>query len=138
MRAPRSGFQRWFGPQYKGWISYEQRPPSGKMTHFFSIRGLSLLLLPALSFLSARCASRGKTPSFEPQLIQKHQTRLDGFEEKILTLYARGMTTRDIQAQVQDLYGKAFANLLFSLKTGKTGSEAAFGKSLFAYLNDHP
>ncbi len=48
---------------------------------------------------------RDRQASFEPQLIQKHQTRLDGFEDKILTLYARGMTTRDIQAQVQDLYG---------------------------------
>jgi putative transposase len=36
--------------------------------------------------------------SFEPALIPKHQTRLDGFEDKIVTLYARGMTTRDIQA----------------------------------------
>src|SRR2546421_3314205 len=58
---PRSGFPMWFGSQYKGWISYEQRPPSGKMTHFFPIRGLSFLLLPAISFLSARCASRGNS-----------------------------------------------------------------------------
>jgi putative transposase len=48
---------------------------------------------------------RDRQSSFEPQLVQKHQTRLEGFEDKILTLYARGMTTRDIQAQVQDLYG---------------------------------
>lgn len=48
---------------------------------------------------------RDRQASFEPQLIQKHQTRLEGFEDKILSLYARGMTTRDIQAQVQDLYG---------------------------------
>lgn len=48
---------------------------------------------------------RDRQTSFEPQLVQKHQTRLEGFEDKILTLYARGMTTRDIQAQVQDLYG---------------------------------
>jgi len=48
---------------------------------------------------------RDRQSSFEPQLIQKHQTRLEGFEDKILALYARGMTTRDIQAQVQDLYG---------------------------------
>ena len=46
---------------------------------------------------------RDRQASFEPQLIQKHQTRLEGFEDKILALYARGMTTRDIQAQVQDL-----------------------------------
>src|SRR5437016_12699917 len=38
---PRSGFPRWFGPQYTGWISYEQRPPSGKMTHSFPMIGLS-------------------------------------------------------------------------------------------------
>src|SRR6202521_4931637 len=48
---------------------------------------------------------RDRQASFEPQLIQKHQTRFEGFEDKILALYARGMTTRDIQAQVQDLYG---------------------------------
>lgn len=48
---------------------------------------------------------RDRQASFEPQLIQKHQTHLEGFEDKILALYARGMTTRDIQAQVQDLYG---------------------------------
>jgi hypothetical protein len=34
--------------------------------------------------------------------VKKRQTRLEGFEEKILALYARGMTTRDIQAQLQE------------------------------------
>jgi len=49
-----------------------------------------------------------KTPgdrngTFEPQLIAKGQRRLDGFDEKILTLYAKGMTTRDIQEVVKEL-----------------------------------
>jgi putative transposase len=48
---------------------------------------------------------RDRQGSFEPQLVQKGQTRLEGFDEKILTLYARGMTTRDIAAQLQELYG---------------------------------
>jgi putative transposase len=48
---------------------------------------------------------RDRQASFEPQLIRKQQTSIEGFEEKILALYARGMTTRDIQAQVQELYG---------------------------------
>lgn len=48
---------------------------------------------------------RDREASFEPQLIQKHQTRIAGLDDKILALYARGMTTRDIQAQVQELYG---------------------------------
>jgi putative transposase len=48
---------------------------------------------------------RDRTSEFEPQLIRKGQTRFDGFDDKILSLYARGMSTRDIQAQLQDLYG---------------------------------
>ena len=46
---------------------------------------------------------RNREASLEPQLIQKHQTRIAGLEDQILALDARGMTTRDIQAQVQEL-----------------------------------
>jgi len=48
---------------------------------------------------------RDRNGSFEPHLIEQGQTRFTGFDGKILSLYARGMTTRDIQAQLQDLYG---------------------------------
>ena len=52
-------------------------------------------------------ARRSNTPrdrngTFEPQLIGKHQRRLAGFDDKILALYAKGMTTRDIQEIVED------------------------------------
>jgi putative transposase len=47
---------------------------------------------------------RDRNGSFEPQLIAKHQRRIPGFDEKILALYAKGMTTRDIQEIVKDLY----------------------------------
>ena len=47
---------------------------------------------------------RDRDGSFEPILMKKRQSRLEGFEEKILALYARGMTTRDIQAQLQEMY----------------------------------
>ena len=57
---------------------------------------------------------RDRHATFEPQLVQKGQTRLEGFDEKILTLYARGMTTRDIQAQLQDLYGVEVSATLIS------------------------
>jgi transposase-like protein len=46
---------------------------------------------------------RDRNSAFEPQLIAKGQTRFNGFDDKILSLYARGMTTRDIQAQLQEL-----------------------------------
>lgn len=48
---------------------------------------------------------RDRNAEFEPIIVKKGQTRFDGFDDKILSLYARGMSTRDIQAQLQDLYG---------------------------------
>jgi len=57
---------------------------------------------------------RDRQGSFEPQLVQKGQTRLEGFDDKIITLYARGMTTRDIQAQLQELYGVEVSPTLIS------------------------
>jgi transposase-like protein len=48
---------------------------------------------------------RDRNGSFEPQVIGKHQRRLAGFDEKVLALYAKGMTTRDIQEVVKELYG---------------------------------
>jgi transposase-like protein len=48
---------------------------------------------------------RDREGTFEPQIIGKHQRRIPDFDEKILALYAKGMTTRDIQEIVQELYG---------------------------------
>ncbi|NLY01976.1 MAG: hypothetical protein GXY83_38315, partial [Rhodopirellula sp.] len=50
---------------------------------------------------------RDRNGTFEPQLIGKHQRRLPGFDERILALYAKGMTTRDIQEIVRELYDVA-------------------------------
>jgi putative transposase len=57
---------------------------------------------------------RDRQGTFEPQLVKKGQTGLEGFDEKILALDARGMTTRDIQAQLQDLYGVEVSPALIS------------------------
>lgn len=48
---------------------------------------------------------RDRQGSFEPQLVRKHQTRWNGLDDKIIALYARGMTVRDIQAQLEEMYG---------------------------------
>jgi len=47
---------------------------------------------------------RGRAGTFEPQIVRKGQTRLDGFNERIIALYARGMTTRDIRAHLREMY----------------------------------
>ena len=48
---------------------------------------------------------RDRDGSFEPQLIRKGQTRIDGLDDKIIALYARGMSVRDIRAHLEELYG---------------------------------
>jgi transposase-like protein len=48
---------------------------------------------------------RDRLSSFDPPLIAKYQRRFPGFDEKIVSMYARGMTTRKIQGHVRDLYG---------------------------------
>jgi putative transposase len=47
---------------------------------------------------------RDRESSFEPKILPKRQKRIDGFDDKIISLYARGMSTRDIQGQIKDLY----------------------------------
>jgi len=47
---------------------------------------------------------RDRNGEFEPQLIPKGQRRFTGFDDKILSMYARGMTTRDIQSHLLDIY----------------------------------
>ena len=66
---------------------------------------------------------RDRNGSFEPQLIAKHQRRLAGFDEKILALYAKGMTTRDIQEIVKDLYGVDVSPTLVSEITADLDAE---------------
>lgn len=68
---------------------------------------------------------RDRQGTFEPQLVGKHQRRLAGFDEKILALYAKGMTTRDIQEIVKDLYGVEVSPTLVSEITADLDKEAS-------------
>jgi putative transposase len=57
---------------------------------------------------------RDRNGSYEPQILDKYQRNVDGLEEKILSLYAHGMSTRDIQEQVKDLYNIEISSELVS------------------------
>jgi len=48
---------------------------------------------------------RDRNGEYEPQIVKKHQRRFEGFDDKIISMYGRGMTTRDIQAHLEDMYG---------------------------------
>ena len=60
---------------------------------------------------------RDRKGQFEPAFIPKYQTRLDKFDEQILTLYAKGMSTRDIRDTVQEMYGTEISPALVSQVT---------------------
>ena len=60
---------------------------------------------------------RDRHSTFEPQIIPKHQTRWAGFDEKILSLYARGMTVREIQSHLEEIYGTEVSPSLISSVT---------------------
>jgi len=60
---------------------------------------------------------RDRNGSFEPEIVRKGQRRFEGFDEKILALYARGMSTRDIEAHLREIYGASVGRDLISRVT---------------------
>jgi transposase-like protein len=72
---------------------------------------------------------RDRAGTFEPQLIAKGQTHFDGFDDKILSLYARGMTVREIQGHLLELYGTDVSPDLISRVTDAVLDESASGKA---------
>src|SRR6266513_849118 len=57
---------------------------------------------------------RDRQGSFAPQLVPKRQRRLEGFDDKVLSLYARGLSTRDMQGHLEELYGTEVSPTLIS------------------------
>ena len=66
---------------------------------------------------------RDRNGSFEPMMISKGQTRFTGFDDKIISLYARGMSTRDIQGHLQDMYKVEVSPTLISNVTEEVMEE---------------
>ena len=60
---------------------------------------------------------RDRQGSFDPQIVRKHQRRFDGFDDKIIALYGRGMSVRDIQAHLAEIYGVEVGHDLISRAT---------------------
>jgi transposase-like protein len=57
---------------------------------------------------------RDRNGEFEPQLVKKHQRRFEGFDEQVIGLYARELSTPDIQSQLEELYGIEVSPTLIS------------------------
>ena len=66
---------------------------------------------------------RDREGSFDPQIVGKHQTRWTGFDAKVLSMYARGMTTREIQGHLREIYGVEVSPALISQVTEEVMEE---------------
>ena len=66
---------------------------------------------------------RDRHGTFEPLLIPKHQTRWAGFDDKVISLYARGMTVREIQSHLEEMYGTEISPSLISSITDAVADE---------------
>jgi putative transposase len=62
---------------------------------------------------------RDREGEFDPQLIKKRQRNISSFDDKIISMYAKGMSTRDIQAHIQDIYGANISSTSVSNITDK-------------------
>src|SRR3569623_834511 len=68
---------------------------------------------------------RDRLASFDPQLIARYQRRFPGFDDKIISMYARGMSTREIQGHLRELYGIEVSPDLISAVTDAVLDEVA-------------
>lgn len=72
---------------------------------------------------------RDRNGTYEPQFVERYKRKTKGLDDKIISLYARGMTTRDIQSQVEDLYGVELSAGLISDITNKVTDEVKMWQS---------
>lgn len=68
---------------------------------------------------------RDREARFDPVLIGKYQRRLPGFDDKVISLYTRGMSTREIQGHLQEIYGAEVSPQLISTVTDAVAAEVA-------------
>ena len=66
---------------------------------------------------------RDRNSTFEPLIVAKNQTRWTGFDDKILSMYARGMSTRDIEEHLHEIYGVNVSPSLISTVTEEVQEE---------------
>jgi putative transposase len=97
-------------------LGYEKHEPAGKKSGN-SRNGKSKKTIKGEFGNMQIAVPRDRNSTFEPVIIPKGETRFTGFDDKIISMYARGMTTRDIQAHLQEIYGVEVSPTLVSQVT---------------------
>src|SRR3954468_9351595 len=96
--------ERALGAELSEHLGYEKGDPAGRGSGN-SRNGYSSKTMIGEDGAVEIAVPRDRNGSFEPQIIAKGQTRLDGFDDRIISLYARGLSVREIQGHLLELYG---------------------------------
>lgn len=96
--------ERMLGGELTAHLGYEDgqdAPPSQSNRR----NGVSAKVLKGQDGALPISVPRDRAGSFEPELVKKGQTRIDGMDDKIIGLYAAGLTVRDIRTHLEEVYG---------------------------------
>src|SRR6266536_2540653 len=103
-------------------VGYERHDPGGHNSGN-SRNGKSAKTLKGAFGTMPIEVPRDRNGSFEPQIIEKHQTRFTGFDDNIISLYARGLSTREIQQHLEEIYQVEVSPALISSVTDEVIEE---------------
>ena len=92
------------GAELSEHLGYEKNDPAGRGTGN-SRNGHSAKRLKSEDGELELAVPRDRNASFEPVIVRKGQTRIDGFDDKVISMYARGMSVREIRGHLKELYG---------------------------------
>src|SRR5246127_4203150 len=108
--------ERALGAELTEHLGYEKGDPAGRGSGN-SRNGYSSKTVIGDDGAIEIAVPRDRQGSFEPQIVAKGQTQLDGFDDRVISLYARGLSVREIQAHLQELYGTEVSPDLISRVT---------------------
>jgi putative transposase len=116
--------ERALAEEMTGHLGYEKHDPAGRGSGNSRNGTTAKTLLTDVGAVDL-AVPRDRNGSFEPQIVRKGQTRLEGFNERIIALYARGMTVRDIRAHLREMYDVDVSPDLISRVTDAVVEELA-------------
>ena len=85
-------------------LGYSKHDPAGKNSGNFRNGKSKKTIITEHGEISVE-VPRDRNGEYEPQIVKKHQRRFEGFDDKIISMYGRGVTTRDIQSHLEEIYG---------------------------------
>lgn len=103
-------------------LGYEKHAPAGKKSGNSRNGGYKKTVTGEFGNLDV-AVPRDRNSTFEPVIIPKGESRFAGFDDKIISMYARGMTTRDIQGHLEEIYGVEVSPTLISQVTDAVTEE---------------